>query len=684
MLSLIAAAHDGKGVMGIAPAARVVAYNPFTGGSAEWSDVSNGIQAVAKNRATVINLSLGAPGVTLSPEWQKIFTRPDIASFKDKTLYIIAAGNDGISQTGVVDMTGALDTTFIVVGSVGPAGISDFSNRPGTACLLDGSPECKASSSLNESGYLMNRFIVAPGELILVSDGKGGLVRQSGTSLAAPLVAGTVALMQDRWPWMRGKPRDIAKVILGSAKDMGEPGIDAVYGVGLLDVEAAMSPLDFNKLTYFLTDKKGRSPTEMSAATLRSGGVQASWAANDMYFTAFEKLDQVERDFLIPLSTRLYGQTRNKEYFQSFVYDRMVSWIGGAGFASGRAGFVDGARTGAVDAGSGWTMQVSGRLVHGYAGDQRGRRLLLRSTMQVADPSGRLGFSFGSGDGAVALGGGAGLSLASDFDPASGGANPLLGFASGGTHMAAEVALSPALSIRGGFTEHRRALGYDIEDGMPLADQAGARPLERYRASAVSVQVDYAAANWLRVSASATSLREPNAFGGVRPLVGSDLAGGTSTNGMTFGAHAALGSGITLFGAGTAARGTSPDDSSSLRLGEGGVLGASYQAGFAKQGLIGRADALRLTVARPLRYDRGTIDLTEVQVIDRQTGEKGVVTRRFAIGEAQPRRLVLEGHYSAPVLAGRAQVSLFGRGELRDVDVGGSRLMLGSQVQVAF
>lgn len=684
VLSLIVAPHDGKGVMGIAPDADVVAYNPFTDGGANWSDVSAGIEAVAAKGATVINLSLGAPGVTLSPEWRSIFTKSEINTHKDKTLYIIAAGNDGITQSGVVDMKGALDTTFIVVGSVGPAGISDFSNRPGMTCLTDGGTECKESSSLKESGYLMNRFIVAPGELILVSDGNGGLVRQSGTSLAAPLVAGAVALVQDRWPWMREKPRDIAKVILESAKDLGAPGIDPVYGVGMLDVQAAMSPLDFSKLKYYLTSNDGKSQNEVSASTLRTNGLLLSWATNDMYFTAFEKLDQVERDFLIPLSSRLYGQTRNKEYFQSFVYDRMVSWIGGAGFASDRAGFVDGTRTGAVDAGAGWTMRMNGRLVGGYVGDGRVRRALLRSTMTVASPSGRLGISFGNGDGAVALGGQADLSLASDFDPYTGGVNPLLGFASGGAHMAAQIALTPGLSVRAGFTEQRRALGYDIEDGLPVGNPSAARPLERYRSSAVSVNVDYDASSWLRLSAAATSLREPNAFLGVRPLVGVDLSGGTTTTGLTMGAHASIGKSVTLFGTAMSARGTSPDRFSSLRIGTNGVTGTSFQAGIAKQGLLGRADALRLTVAQPLRFAGGTIDLTEVQVIDRETGEKGVVTQRFAIGDAQPRRLVVEGHYSAPFLNRTAQIGLFGRGELRDLDAGVPRLLLGGQVQFGF
>lgn len=663
VLSLIVSKHDGKGVMGIAPGARVVAYNPFDrSGGAGWGDVSSGIQAVAKKGATVINLSLGAPGVTLSSQWQQIFTKSEINTHKDKTLYIIAAGNDGVTQSGIVDMKGALDTTFIVVGSVGPDGISEFSNRPGTTCLTDGGTECKASSSLKESGYLMNRFIVAPGELILVADGSGGLTRQSGTSLSAPLVAGAVALIQDRWPWMREKPRDIAMVILGSAKDLGAPGIDPVYGVGMLDIEAAMSPLDFGQLKYYLTSRDGKSQNEVSVSALRSGGMNAAWANNDMYFTAFEKLDQVERDFLIPLSTRLHGMTRKGEYFQDFVYNRMARWIATPGFASSAPlGFSDTQQTAAVDTLGGWTMNMTGRIVTEGAANGRLMRPALRSSVAVVAPSGRFGFSFGQGDGALALGAQPGLALASDLDPDNGGVNPLLGFASGGAHAAARFTVATGIALRAGTTERRQNRALDLFDVTDPNDRALVAGLTPYTARASTIGVDYDVSDWLRLSATATSLHEPNAFLGVRSIAPGDFAGGTTTTGTTFGAHLSGPSGLSLFGSGTMARGRPGDGGAGLRV---AADGTAFQAGVAKQGLFGRNDALRLSVAQPLRFANGAIELTEVQVIDRQTGEKGVVTQRYDIGATQPRRLVVQGNYGAPALDGRAEVSMFARGEV--------------------
>jgi hypothetical protein len=582
-----------------------------------------------------------------------------------------------------VDMKGALDTTFIVVGSVGPTGISDFSNRPGTTCLTDGASPCKYSASLKESGYLMNRFIVAPGELILVSDGAGGSVRQSGTSLAAPMVAGAVALIQDRWPWMREKPRDIAKVILESAKDLGDPGTDPVYGVGMLDIEAAMAPLDFSKLRYYLTDKAGKQ-SQVAVGTLSSRGVQPSWATGDMYFTAFEPLEEVERDFLIPLSTRLYGTMRQGEYFQDYVYNRMVTWMGTSGFAGGPLGIGDRSRSRAIGAGNGWTMQMTGRLASDYSGDGRGRRTALRSTVQFASPSGATAISLGLGDGAAAIGGQAGMSLASDFDPYSGGVNPLLGFASGGAHVGVRTEIARGLQIKAGFSQERRSRGLDLYDVGNLAERVALGGLARYRARATSIQVEYGATDWLRISAAATQLSEPNAFLGVRSLASSDLAGGTSTQGMTVGAEVSLGHGVSLFGTGTGSRSRSVGSDSALRIGRGGVLGSAYQVGIGKQGLFSAQDAIRVTMAQPLRMERGRLELGGVQVIDRSTGEKGYAVSRFDLSGVQPRRMVVEGNYATQLLDGVAEVSMFGRGEVGALDPGTARLMLGSQLRVTF
>ncbi|RZI61349.1 MAG: hypothetical protein EOP94_00870, partial [Zymomonas sp.] len=703
VLSLMVASHDGKGVMGIAPNAKIAAYNPFDASqTADWAAVRTGITEVTKRGAAVVNLSLGVPGWTLHPDWQTVLKSKEVDAVKNKTIFVIAAGNDGITQTQNINMKDALDTTFLVVGSVNPNGvISDFSNRPGTTCLLDGD-SCKYSSKLEESGLLMNRFIVAPGEFILVSDGKGGVTRMSGTSFAAPLVSGTIALIHDRWPWLKNYPRDVAKAILGSAKDLGAPGIDPVYGVGLLDVEAAQSALDFSKLKYYLVDPTKRADTTVTGTTtttaipagaveikmdaLRTTGIQSAWVSKDMYFSAFEELLKTKRDFLIPLSSRLVGTQRNGEYFQEFVYNRFMSWMGGgassiAGAAPFGRGFSD-LNSVPMYGVNGWSFSMTGKLANREPGIGGYYRPRLHSSVAVQSPSGKLNFSFGHGDGAVFLGGQQQSQLTSDFDSYSGGVNPLLGFASGGAHVAGRVEIAPALSVSLGMTSQRRDLRDDLRGVSDSNDRRLLNGLEAYKSAAGNVRVDYKAANWLNVSASLTRLDEANALLGIRSLDTRDLADGSFTDGVTVSADAAIGSGFSLFGSVTGAR-TGTSREGMLRVSNGGLKATAFQVGVSKQRLLGRGDNLRLTIAQPLTVESGSIEMQMVKVIDRETGEIGIVNETFDI-TGPGRRYVAEAVYGGSILNGRGEIALFGRAELRPVDASVPNMMAGSRVRVAF
>ncbi|MBV7534129.1 S8 family serine peptidase, partial [Chitinophaga sp. sic0106] len=62
--------------------------------------------------------------------------------------------------------------------------------------------------------------------------------RKTGTSLAAPFVAGTAALVAQAFPYMT--MHQVRQVLLGTATDSGDPGVDAIFGYGLVSAGRAV------------------------------------------------------------------------------------------------------------------------------------------------------------------------------------------------------------------------------------------------------------------------------------------------------------------------------------------------------------------------------------------------------------------------------------------------------------
>jgi subtilisin family serine protease len=340
--SLMAALQDNIGVMGVAPNSFLRLYNPFDStGTASWADVTNGIYALYGRKATIVNASLGVPGSVLSNEWGTILTNSKLIDKKHTLVLVKAAGNESAVQTANVSWPAghAAPTNLILVGSVGPTGeISQFSNTPGDACIL-------VNGVCLDVNKLKTRYLVAPGELMLVEDNQGGVTRMTGTSFAAPLVSGTVALLQTRWPWLRQYADETVQIVLQSATDLGVPGVDPVYGWGELNVEAAMSPLNFDNLIVFqpFTYKNGANlnvdknqptwtPASLKAAINTPGQLDA-WNNQKAYLVAFENIGFTYRDFYIPLSSTLIGKNQkinNAQHpFQAYIYQRLLNWAQG-------------------------------------------------------------------------------------------------------------------------------------------------------------------------------------------------------------------------------------------------------------------------------------------------------------------------------------------------------------------
>ena len=91
----------------------------------------------------------------------------------------------------------------------------------------------------DRAGAAKDRYVLAPGQWIL-TDCRERCQFASGTSFAAPFVAGAIALMMEAHPEFEGP--EAAERVLAAARDLGAPGVDEIYGRGMLDLTHAFEP----------------------------------------------------------------------------------------------------------------------------------------------------------------------------------------------------------------------------------------------------------------------------------------------------------------------------------------------------------------------------------------------------------------------------------------------------------
>lgn len=239
------ASANGLGIVGVAPDAWLYNYAVFQDGS-KW--VANDLGKAALNHIVSLNqggANIKTVNMSYGPSSRgDVFLNGELNLFDDyKNAFVIvrAAGNSGANAVNEY-YTGVASSSLshlLIVGSVDSNNqISSFSNKPGSACIA------KTSRCAN-SEKMMQFFIVAPGRSVLSDYPDQQLAYATGTSMAAPHVAGAVALVAEDGLSRNTPltPTDIASILKRSATDLGKAGVDAVYGWGLLNVPAALAPI---------------------------------------------------------------------------------------------------------------------------------------------------------------------------------------------------------------------------------------------------------------------------------------------------------------------------------------------------------------------------------------------------------------------------------------------------------
>lgn len=221
---IIAARKNNSLGHGVAFESTVLAIRADADGSCAFgctfdeADVADATDYAVLNGADVINYSFGGGNSLGSALADSMATAVDSGA-----ILVLAAGNAGEPEPTFparFAIDPRADGQVIVAGAVDADDqIASFSNRAGSAS---------------------DSFLVAPGIGILTTGLNGGSAPATGTSFATAHVSGAAALVLQISPFLT--PAQVVELLLSTATDLGNPGPDSVYGRGLVNVGAALTP----------------------------------------------------------------------------------------------------------------------------------------------------------------------------------------------------------------------------------------------------------------------------------------------------------------------------------------------------------------------------------------------------------------------------------------------------------
>ena len=271
---IAAASLDGVGTTGVAyDADLLIAKTAYNSGSYDFTVVDEAIEWAVQNGADVLNMSgnynfdnvykksivsmgdgfykstdtRGRNGITYDKygyagllDSQHYYKNIVEAMKGHEAVLVMSAGNQGtdvVGQPGWIALDAEVGDRVLIVGNYDTRlnKIDRSSNKAGTMCMaFNADGTCTSNAKISDS------YLMAPGRYVASTDANGSYRTNSGTSQAAPMVTGAVAIVHQMWPHMTGA--NLTKLLLNTAnKDI--PNYDEnVHGQGLLDLDEATLP----------------------------------------------------------------------------------------------------------------------------------------------------------------------------------------------------------------------------------------------------------------------------------------------------------------------------------------------------------------------------------------------------------------------------------------------------------
>jgi subtilisin family serine protease len=271
----------GSDTIGVAPGAEWITAGVIDQGKSltgtfadilaafQWVLNPDGDSTTFDDVPDVILNSWGVPATLFDPCDETFFAAIDNVEAAG-IVCVFAAGNEG-PNASTLRNPASRATSPLNSFSVGAVDnnkvVADFSSRGPGGCGLGAiKPE-----------------VVAPGVAIRSASSAGGYKTMTGTSMAAPFVAGMVALCRQYNP--NSTVEEIKWAIINSAEDLGTPGEDNAYGYGLPDGSRILDYLSDPETPHF----------RLAAVSIEGDGVAMPGESFDLRLTVTRTTGSVER-----------------------------------------------------------------------------------------------------------------------------------------------------------------------------------------------------------------------------------------------------------------------------------------------------------------------------------------------------------------------------------------------------
>ncbi|MGI9503912.1 MAG: S8 family serine peptidase [Geminicoccaceae bacterium] len=159
---------------------------------------------------------------------------------------------------------------------------------------------------INNCGTAKDNCLVALGIDVQTTVNGGGIGGVDGSSFAAPTVAGGLALIQDLFPTLT--PEELVALVKRTATDLGEEGVDEVFGNGALNVERAVQPVGVASLPT--TSSIRGEVVRLSNSTVGLGGAFGDSLSQVASLRQSFFLDEFRRPFKADLSRQVVAADR--------------------------------------------------------------------------------------------------------------------------------------------------------------------------------------------------------------------------------------------------------------------------------------------------------------------------------------------------------------------------------------